>query len=153
ETTAETETLPAIKTAQPAKIARARKPRELTAQPKSATQTSLGIPIGEDLEAGLMQPAGKQAVGMAEKPQHHIFPRELEKLGFWRDRGFSPNEVDNYCVELPESEHQAQHGGGNPWLGREWEGEWNSQITIRILEAEQKLGRKLVKKEVLDIGK
>jgi len=136
-----------------AKAAETGKPRELTAQPKAATRTSLGIPIEEDLEAGLMQPAGKREAGMAEKPQHHIFPQELEKQGFWRDRGFAPNEIDKYCVELPEAEHQAQHGGGNPWLGREWEREWNSEITVRILEAEQGLGRKLTKKEVLDIGK
>ena len=130
-----------------------RGPRELTAQPKSAPRTSLGIPVEEDLEAGFIQPAGKRAAGMAEKPQHHIFPRELEKQGFWQARGFAPNEVDQYCVELPEFEHQAQHGGGNPWLGREWKREWNSDITLRILEAEQQLGRTLTKQEVLDIGK
>jgi hypothetical protein len=138
----------------PPKVHPSNLPKEVTAQPKSSPATSLGIPIQEDIEAGHMQPVGKTAAGMAEKPQHHIFPRELEKKGFWRERGFKPNEVDEYCVELPEYEHQAQHGGGDPWLGRrEWKGEWNSEITARILEREQELGRKLTKREVLALGK
>lgn len=115
-------------------------------------ETSMGIAIGEDLDAGRLHPAGKRFAGMAERPQHHVFPQELEKLGYWEKRGFAKGEIDNFTLDLTEWEHQAQHGGGNPWLGRTWKDEWNAAIVRRIEAKEAALGRTVRKSELLEIG-
>jgi hypothetical protein len=86
---------------------------------------------------------------MARLPRHHVFPQEYRS--FFKSRGFE--DIDNFCVELEESAHQAIYGGGDYKLGRTWSGEWNKTIMMLLRSEEEKLGRKLVKDEIIDLGK
>jgi hypothetical protein len=58
-------------------------------------------------------------------------------------------DIDNFCVRLELSHHQAIHGGGNWRLGRTWPGEWNRMIMKVLLNAEARAGRMLTRNEIL----
>jgi hypothetical protein len=105
--------------------------------------------LGESQETSAVQEVGTTGAGMARLPRHHVFPQEYRS--FFKSRGFE--DIDNFCVELEESAHQAIHGGGDYKLGRTWSGEWNKTIMRLLRSEEEKLGRKLVKDEIIDLGK
>ena len=86
----------------------------------------------EAIESGLAHDANDRSE--VRDPRHHGFPNEFENAdGFFSQRGI---DIDEYTVELSESDHQAIHGGGDWRLGREWEGEWNRHIKSTIDEFE-----------------
>jgi hypothetical protein len=106
----------------------------------------------------------KANAGVVENPgevathQHHVFPQEFKR--WFRDHGI---DINDYCIELTPPEHQAQHGGGDPWLARRVakqipEAEWNASIMDRLQSAElrkQQLrpGARLTPEEILAEGK
>jgi hypothetical protein len=72
---------------------------------------------------------------------------------FFESRGFKGDRsIDNFTIEMEESTHQAIHGGGNPWLGREWPAEWNRRIIDEVNAIEKELGRQLSFEETLSTG-
>jgi hypothetical protein len=78
-------------------------------------------------------------------PQHHIFPQQYR--AWFAERGV---EIDRYVLELDRGVHEALHyGRGTLFPGG---GYWNTTIMTRLLEREAKVGRLLLKREVLKIG-
>jgi hypothetical protein len=108
--------------------------------------------LGEGPEVDAMRETGKAGGGMSEKPRHHVLPREERQ--WFQDRGFKgENNIDKWCVELEQADHQAIHGGGNWRLGRTWPGEWNRYIMSSLRRYEAKVGRMLTAEEILKIVK
>ncbi|CAM3108515.1 DUF2380 domain-containing protein [Corallococcus soli] len=59
--------------------------------------------------------------------------------------------IDQFCVRLEQSHHEAIHGGGNWRLGRTWPGEWNRMIMKALRTAEAETGRRLTRSEILKL--
>lgn len=114
-----------------------------------SVDASLESLLGEGPETEAVRETTRRRAGMAERPQHHIFPREHRR--FFEQRGF--DDIDDFCVELEEAHHQALHGGGDWRLGRTWPGEWNRRIMAELTEAERFMGRPLVRDEIVTIGR
>ena len=105
-------------------------------------------PVGETMELISMHEAGKQGIGAARKPRHHVFPQEHRE--WFEERGFvGEHDIDNYTIEMDQSSHQAIHGGGNWQRGRTWDGEWNCRIMKQLRNYERHLGRRATVDEVL----
>jgi hypothetical protein len=106
--------------------------------------------LGDGPEVRGMHVTGKAGAGMAERPQHHVMPREnrewFEKRGFTGDM-----DIDQFCVGLETASHQAIHGGGNWRLGRMWPGEWNQLIMKELIRTETRVGRMLTRSEILKV--
>jgi hypothetical protein len=106
--------------------------------------------LGEGPEVRAMHETGKAGAGMAERPQHHVLPKEFRE--WFEKRGFTgAMRIDQFCVELELAKHQAIHGGGNWRLGRLWPGEWNQMIMKVLREAEEEAGRMLTRSEILKV--
>jgi hypothetical protein len=106
--------------------------------------------LGEGPEVRGMHETGRAGAGMGEPPKHHVLPREhrewFEKRGFTGDM-----DIDQFCVRMERASHEAIHGGGDWKLGRTWPGEWNRMIMKALGDAEFRLGRMLMRDQVLDI--
>jgi hypothetical protein len=92
-----------------------------------------------------------RSAGIGRPHRHHLLPQEHKK--WFQQRGFPGNDIDNYCIELSEALHQAEHGGG-AWLKarRAWrDGEWNTALMESLNKGEQVLGRKLTRDDILAI--
>ncbi|WP_324289140.1 DUF2380 domain-containing protein [Myxococcus sp. MISCRS1] len=75
-----------------------------------------------------------------------------EHREWFEQRGFKGDmDIDQFCVRLERSHHEAIHGGGNWKLGRLWPGEWNRLVMEALHEAETTAGRMLTRNQVLDI--
>lgn len=59
-------------------------------------------------------------------------------------------DIDQFCVQMDEADHQAIHGGGNWRQGRKWPGEWNQMIMDALQKAETRAGRMLTQSEILE---
>ncbi|MFY0575425.1 DUF2380 domain-containing protein [Cystobacter fuscus] len=106
--------------------------------------------LGDGPEVGAMHETGKAGAGMAEPPRHHVLPKEFR--AWFERRGFTGEmDIDEFCVKLEQSHHEAIHGGGHWKLGRQWPGEWNRMIMKALYEAETKAGRMLTRNTVLEI--
>ncbi|AGC42208.1 hypothetical protein MYSTI_00859 [Myxococcus stipitatus DSM 14675] len=106
--------------------------------------------LGDSPEVRGMHVTGKAGAGMAEAPKHHVLPKEHRE--WFEQRGFTgAMDIDQFCVKLEKSHHEAIHGGGNWKLGRLWPGEWNQTIMRILREAEVELGQRLTRNQVLDI--
>ncbi|WP_309896300.1 DUF2380 domain-containing protein, partial [Archangium sp.] len=106
--------------------------------------------LGEGPEVGAMRETGRAGAGMAERPRHHVMPKEFRE--WFEKRGFTGElDIDQFCVRLERAHHEAIHGGGNWKLGRTWPGEWNRMIMEALYEAETKAGRILTRNEVLKV--
>ncbi len=106
--------------------------------------------LGDGPEVRAMRVTGKTGAGMAEPPAHHLMPQEFR--GWFEKRGFTGKmSINQFCVQLELSHHQAIHGGGDWRLGRKWPGEWNRMIMETLLEAETTAGRMLTRSEILKI--
>jgi hypothetical protein len=106
--------------------------------------------LGDGPEVRAVHETSKAGAGMAEKPQHHVLPKEHRE--WFEKRGFtSEMSIDQFCVELDVAHHQAVHGGGNWRLGRAWPKEWNQMIMKALRDAETEVGRRLTRNEILDI--
>ena len=108
------------------------------------------VHLGEGPTADAISIVGKRGAGMAALPRHHVFPKEMrglfEKLGFT-----GAKDIDNFTVALEEAHHQAIHGGGNWKLGRDWAGEWNNQVRIRLDDLIEEHGGEVSEEAVLDM--
>jgi len=58
-------------------------------------------------------------------------------------------DIDNFTVEIETAHHQAQHGGGNWQMGREWLGEWNRIVMEKLKGNEERLGRRMTVPEIM----
>lgn len=98
------------------------------------------LPVRNARDAGLIQ------------ERHHWFPRELDREGFYAERGFATDEIDEYTSEFSQGEHQALHGGGDYKLAKEhWpEGSWNEKLRMEHDKMERDLGRRLTREELLE---
>jgi hypothetical protein len=106
--------------------------------------------LGDGPEVGAMRETGKTGAGMAERPQHHVMPQEERE--WFEKRGFTgAMDIDQFCIEMDEADHQAIHGGGNWRQGRKWPGEWNQMIMEALRDAEAEAGRMLTRNEILNI--
>ncbi len=108
---------------------------------------NIGWRYGEGPEIDAINPTTPYRGGFARPPKHHVFP-QAERT-FFEERGV---DIDDFARTLDEATHQAIHGGGNPNLGRMWNGEWNNQIMKRILDRERDLGRTLTPQEIGNVG-
>ncbi len=106
--------------------------------------------LGEGPEVRGMHETGRAGAGMAEPPKHHILPREFRE--WFEQRGFTGDmSIDQFCVRMERSHHEAIHGGGDWRLGRMWPGEWNRMIMEALLDAEAKTGRMLTRSQILKV--
>ncbi len=104
--------------------------------------------LGDGPEVRALHLTDKAGAGMAEPPRHHVLPREFR--AWFEKRGFTGEmDIDQFCVRLEQSHHQAIHGGGNWKLGRTWPGEWNRMIMEVLRETEADAGRLLTSHEIL----
>jgi hypothetical protein len=104
--------------------------------------------LGDGPEVRAMHETGKAGAGMAEPPRHHVLPKEFRE--WFEKRGFTGEmDIDEFCVKLEQTHHEAIHGGGNWKLGRTWPGEWNRMIMETLYDAEAKAGRMLTRNEIL----
>ncbi|RYZ41749.1 MAG: DUF2380 domain-containing protein [Myxococcaceae bacterium] len=106
--------------------------------------------LGDSPEVRGMHETGRAGAGMSDAPKHHVLPDEhrawFEKRGFTGDMN-----IDQFCVRLEQSHHEAIHGGGNWRLGRTWPGEWNRMIMKVLRNAETETGQRLTRNEILKL--
>ncbi|AKF79390.1 hypothetical protein MFUL124B02_03200 [Myxococcus fulvus 124B02] len=106
--------------------------------------------LGDSPEVRGMHVTGRAGAGMSEAPKHHVMPKEHRE--WFEARGFKGDmDIDQFCVRLERSHHEAIHGGGNWKLGRTWPGEWSRMIMETLLDAEVEAGRMLTRNQVLSI--
>jgi hypothetical protein len=106
--------------------------------------------LGEGPTTDAMKVTGTTGAGAARAPRHHVLPQEHRK--FFEKRGFTGDlDIDNFTVELETAHHQAQHGGGNWQMGREWPGEWNWLVMGRLREREAQLRRHMTVAEIMTL--
>ncbi len=106
--------------------------------------------LGDGPEVRGMRVTGRAGAGMSDAPKHHVLPREHRE--WFKKRGFTGDmDIDQFCVRLEQSRHEAIHGGGDWRLGRTWPGEWNRMLMKALDDAETVTGRMLTRSEVLKI--
>ncbi|WP_371823454.1 DUF2380 domain-containing protein [Myxococcus sp. CA056] len=106
--------------------------------------------LGDSPEVRGMQVTGRAGAGMSEAPRHHVMPKEHRE--WFEQRGFKGDmDIDQFCVRLEKSQHEAIHGGGNWKLGRTWPGEWNRMIMDALQRAERRDGQMLTRNTILRI--
>ncbi|MFY1825857.1 DUF2380 domain-containing protein [Myxococcus fulvus] len=106
--------------------------------------------LGDSPEVRGMHVTGCAGAGMAEPPKHHVLPKEHRE--WFEARGFKGDmDIDQFCVRLERSHHEAIHGGGHWKLGRMWPDEWNRRIMRTLNDAELAAGQPLTRSEVLSI--
>jgi hypothetical protein len=106
--------------------------------------------LGDGPEVRGMRVTGRAGAGMNEPPRHHVLPKEFRE--WFEKRGFTGEmDIDQFCVKLEQSRHEAIHGGGDWKLGRTWPGEWNRMIMETLQRAETRAGRMLTRNEILDL--
>jgi len=106
--------------------------------------------LGDSPEVRGMHVTGKAGAGMSEAPKHHVLPKEHRE--WFEQRGFKGDmDIDQFCVRLERSHHEAIHGGGDWRMGRTWPGEWSQMLMRTLRAAETKAGRMLNRNEILAI--
>ncbi|RYZ42655.1 MAG: DUF2380 domain-containing protein [Myxococcaceae bacterium] len=128
----------------------------LQAGPMMMAQSHRDLPpgvrdaLGDGPEVRAMHETGRAGAGMSEAPKHHVLPREHRE--WFEKRGFKGAlDIDQFCVRLEQSHHEAIHGGGDWRLGRMWPNEWNQMIMRTLIKAEREAGRVLTRNEILNI--
>ncbi|WP_370452503.1 DUF2380 domain-containing protein [Corallococcus sp. CA054B] len=106
--------------------------------------------LGDSPEVRGMRVTGRAGAGMSDAPKHHVLPQEHRE--WFEQRGFKGDmDIDQFCVRLERSHHEAIHGGGNWKLGRMWPDEWNRRIMDALQRAERREGQKLTRNTILRI--
>ncbi|WP_237726358.1 DUF2380 domain-containing protein [Corallococcus coralloides] len=106
--------------------------------------------LGDSPEVRAMHETGRAGAGMSSAPRHHVLPQEHRK--WFEKRGFTGEmDIDQFCVRLEQSHHEAIHGGGDWRLGRLWPKEWNQHIMRLLRESETTTRRMLTRDEILKI--
>ena len=107
--------------------------------------------LGEGPEVRSMRVTGRAGAGMNDPPRHHVLPKEFRE--WFEKRGFTGEmDIDQFCIEMEQSHHEAIHGGGDWKRGRAWAGEWNRRLMDTLRRAETRAGRTLSRNEILDIA-
>ncbi|NOK22213.1 DUF2380 domain-containing protein [Corallococcus carmarthensis] len=106
--------------------------------------------LGDSPEVRAMRETGRAGAGMSSAPKHHVLPQEHRE--WFERRGFKGEmDIDQFCVRLEQSHHEAIHGGGDWRLGRLWAKEWNQNIMRLLRVSESDTGRLLTRDEILKI--
>ncbi|WP_315967419.1 DUF2380 domain-containing protein [Corallococcus exiguus] len=106
--------------------------------------------LGDSPEVRGMHETGRAGAGMSDAPKHHVLPQEHRE--WFERRGFKGDmDIDQFCVRLEQSHHEAIHGGGNWKLGRVWPDEWNQMIMRTLRVAETEAGRTLTRDAILKL--
>ncbi|RKG71666.1 DUF2380 domain-containing protein [Corallococcus sp. CA054B] len=106
--------------------------------------------LGDSPEVRAMHETGRAGAGMSSAPRHHVLPQEHRE--WFEKRVFTGEmDIDQFCVRLEQSHHEAIHGGGDWRLGRLWPREWNQMIMSTLTTAEREAGRTLTRTEILNI--
>ncbi|NJM90817.1 MAG: DUF2380 domain-containing protein [Myxococcales bacterium] len=101
--------------------------------------------IALDRGIGVLDP---RRLGIQGPDRHHVFPQSGEQIDgvtvggrkWFKDRGI---EIDEYCVEISDFDHDMIHGGNQRLASKHWrEREWRSAVLDR-LAAEEKLQAKV----------
>ncbi|WP_370051929.1 DUF2380 domain-containing protein [Corallococcus sp. AB011P] len=122
----------------------------LMSQAKQDLPKGVREALGDSPEVRAMHETGRAGAGMSSAPKHHVLPQEHRE--WFEKRGFTGEmDIDQFCVRLEQSHHEAIHGGGDWRLGRTWPREWNQLIMSELRKAETRFGRTLTRNEVLDI--
>ncbi|WP_346728390.1 DUF2380 domain-containing protein [Corallococcus exiguus] len=122
----------------------------LMAQAKQDLPNGVREALGDSPEVRAMHETGRAGAGMSSAPKHHVLPQEHRE--WFEKRGFKGEmSIDQFCVRLEQSHHEAIHGGGDWRLGRTWPKEWNHLIMSELRKAETRFDRALTRNEVLDI--
>lgn len=94
--------------------------------------------------------------GITRNPRHHLLPQE--EIAFFQRNGFPGRDIDKYCIEVSQAEHDIIHGGNQSLARRHWqEHEWNSALMkeLKLQEAAVKQLRgknaSLSRREVLKV--
>lgn len=94
-------------------------------------------------------------LGISRPPRHHLLPQE--EIAFFQARGFPGRDIDAYCVEVSQLEHDILHGGNQSLARRHWrQREWSTELMQRLKIDEAKLqrsepGAKLSRRMILEI--
>ncbi|RKG77604.1 DUF2380 domain-containing protein [Corallococcus exercitus] len=122
----------------------------LMAQAKQDLPKGVREALGDSPEVRAMHETGRAGAGMSSAPKHHVLPQEHRE--WFEKRGFKGEmDIDQFCVRLEQSHHEAIHGGGDWRLGRMWPKEWNQLVMSELRKAETRFGRTLTRNEVLDL--
>lgn len=79
--------------------------------------------------------------GLHETEAHHPLMKGDSFRQFWKDRGFTNKDVENFTVDLDKDIHRAIEESGY----------WQNRVFEEIKKAERIRGRTLTKDEVLPI--
>ncbi|RKI01901.1 DUF2380 domain-containing protein [Corallococcus sp. AB038B] len=122
----------------------------LMAQAKQDLPKGVREALGDSPEVRAMHETGRAGAGMSSAPKHHVLPQEHRE--WFEKRGFTGEmSIDQFCVRMEQSHHEAIHGGGDWRLGRLWPREWNQMIMRTLTTAEREAGRTLTRTEILNI--
>ncbi|WP_347402461.1 DUF2380 domain-containing protein [Corallococcus macrosporus] len=122
----------------------------LMAQEKQDLPKGVREALGDSPEVRAMHETGRAGAGMSSAPKHHVLPQEHRE--WFEKRGFKGEmDIDQFCVRLEQSHHEAIHGGGDWRLGRTWPREWNRHVMNLLRDGEANTGRLLTRDEILKI--
>lgn len=122
----------------------------LMSQAKQDLPKGVREALGDSPEVRAMHETGRAGAGMSSAPKHHVLPQEHRE--WFEKRGFKGEmSIDQFCVRLEQSHHEAIHGGGDWRLGRLWPKEWNQHIMRLLKESETPTRRLLTRDEILKI--
>lgn len=77
-------------------------------------------------------------LGIGRPPRHHLLPQE--HIGFFQERGFPGRNIDDFCIEVTQLEHDLLHGGNQSLARRYWkDGEWNTALMEQLRSDESRL--------------
>ncbi|RKH62866.1 DUF2380 domain-containing protein [Corallococcus aberystwythensis] len=120
----------------------------LMSQAKQDLPKGVREALGDSPEVRAMHETGRAGAGMSSAPKHHVLPQEHRE--WFEKRGFKGEmDIDQFCVRLEQSHHEAIHGGGDWRLGRTWPREWNQLIMRLLKNSERATGRTLTRNEIL----
>ncbi|WP_375759604.1 DUF2380 domain-containing protein [Corallococcus exercitus] len=121
----------------------------LMSQAKQDLPKGVRDALGDSPEVRAMRETGRAGAGMSSAPRHHVLPQEHRE--WFEQRGFKGEmDIDQFCVRLEQSHHEAIHGGGDWRLGRTWPREWNQWIMRLLKTSEREAGRTLTRNEILN---
>lgn len=99
-------------------------------------------PVGPDLadEHGISVLSDVRT-GITRNPRHHLLPQE--EIAFFQRNGFPGRDIDKYCVEVSQAEHDILHGGNQALARKHWpEREWSTAL-MKDLRAQEATAKEL----------
>lgn len=138
---------------------------ELPDQYRDLSDHEGGISVRDARNSGAVPNEGAEPM-----ERHHIFPQSAMEIAlpdggtvmvggraWFKDRGI---DIDEFCVDLSDFDHDMIHGGNQSLASRHWrEGEWRSAILDELHKAETDLQEAsrddalLSREDILQIGR